>query len=146
MDGLGSTQRILEMQFAQRFRTGNVIFDTIVTGVIITIIGFAFRPFEILISNWRYHLDNLLNMLGMKKGTNKIIIKSKTNGIEGNNSSKRFEAVLHQIMKLKYEDAGIVTLYENPNPISTSFMVSQPNPFTLKSGVFGKIQIDNSER
>ena len=39
MDGIGDTQRILEMQFMQSFSTGNFIIDTVIKGFIITITG-----------------------------------------------------------------------------------------------------------
>ena len=104
-----------------------------------------------------YSLEQLQDMLdqwvkeyeqfGMK--TNKIVINwkvSKTAAMEVNNSSKRFEAILHQVMKLKYDNAGVCTLLENPNPESIYFMVAQDFPFMFKPGVFGRIQSDKTER
>ena len=66
--------------------------------------------------------------------------------MEVNNSSKRFEAILHQVRKLKYGEAGVNTFLENPNPESTSFMVAQSSPIMFKPGVFVKIQSDKTER
>jgi len=71
---------------------------------------------------------------------------SKTAQMEVNNSSKRFEAILHQVRKLKYGEAGVNTFLENPNPESMSFMVAQSTSFMLRPGVYGKIQTDKTER
>ena len=49
-------------------------------------------------------------------------------------------------MKLKYDNAGVCTLLENPNPESIYFMVAQDFPFMFKPGVFGRIQSDKTER
>merc|ERR1712218_292444 len=66
--------------------------------------------------------------------------ESQAAGMEARNDSKRFEAILHQVMKLKYDQAGISTLREAPE--SFSFMVAQEPPFEFSPGVFGRIQFD----
>jgi hypothetical protein len=79
---------------------------------------------------------------------NKIIINWKVTKTEASevNSSKRFEAILHQVMKLKYEESGVCTFLENPNPESASFMVAQNAPFTFSPGVLGTIRTDQTEK
>merc|ERR1739848_749861 len=66
--------------------------------------------------------------------------ESQAAGMEARNDSKRFEAILHQVMKLDYDEAGISTLREIPE--SLSFMVAQEPPFEFSPGVFGKIHHD----
>lgn len=147
MAALGEAQRMLEMQFTQSFRTGNMIIDTLVSGVIMSVITAAFFYLRPLLTDLRKYFDRILSFFGMT--TNRIIINwkvSKTSQMEVNNSSKRFEAILHQVRKLNYEDAGVNTFLENPNPESMSFMVAQSTPFMFKPGVYGKIQTDKTER
>ena len=94
---------------------------------VITASFFYLRPF---LTNSPKYFEQILSFFGMT--TNKIIINwkvSKTAQMEVNNSSKRFEAILHQVMKLKYGKAGVNTFLENPNPESMSFMVAQSSPF-----------------
>merc|ERR1712079_453931 len=56
----------------------------------------------------------------------------------------RFEAVLHQVTKLKYGEVGINTLREIPE--SLSFMISQETPFKFSPEVLGKIQINKQSK
>jgi len=147
MAGLGEAQRMLEMQFTQSFRTGNIIIDTLVSGVIMSVITAAFFYLRPLLTDSPKYFDRILGFFGLT--TNRIIINwkvSKTAQMEVNNSSKRFEAILHQVRKLKYGEAGVNTFLENPNPDSMSFMVAQSTPFMFKPGVYGKIQTDKTER
>ena len=147
MAALGEAQRMLEMQFTQSFRTGNMIIDTLVSGVIMSVITAAFFYLRPLLTDSPKYFDRILSFFGMT--TNRIIINwkvSKTSQMEVNNSSKRFEAILHQVRKLKYGEAGVNTFLENPNPESMSFMVAQSTSFMFKPGVYGKIQTDKTER
>ena len=111
---------------------------------VITAAFFYLRP---LLTDSPKYFDRILSFFGLT--TNRIIINwkvSKTAQMEVNNSSKRFEAILHQVRKLKYGEAGVNTFLENPNPESMSFMVAQSTSFMLKPGVYGKIQTDKTER
>jgi len=147
MAAVHEAQRMLEMQFTQSFRTGNVILDTIISGIIMSVITAAFFYLRPLLADSPKYFDRILGFFGLS--TNRIIINwkvSKTAQMEVNNSSKRFEAILHQVRKLKYGEAGVNTILENPNPESISFMVAQSTPFMFKPGVYGKIQTDKTER
>ena len=114
---------------------------------------YSLKELQDLLEKWVEEYEKF----GLK--TNKIVIKWKANqtknleaniseerqvsksvGMELKHSSKRFEAILHQVKKLRYGEAGISTLREIPESIS--FMVAQEAPFVFSPGVFGKIQID----
>ena len=119
MAAVHEAQRMLEMQFTQSFRTGNVILDTIISGIIMSVITAAFFYLRPLLADSPKYFDRILGFFGLS--TNRIIINwkvSKTAQMEVNNSSKRFEAILHQVRKLKYGEAGVNTILENPNPES----------------------------
>ena len=111
------------------------------------ITGAAFLYLKNFVRNWQRYLDCLLSFFGLKM--NKIIINwkvTKTGGHEMNYSSKRFEAILHQVMKLRYGEAGVCTFLENPKPESIPYIVAQDFSFTFKPGVFGRIESDKTER
>ena len=71
---------------------------------VITAAFFYLRP---LLTDSPKYFDRILGFFGLT--TNRIIINwkvSKTAQMEVNNSSKRFEAILHQVRKLKYGEAA----------------------------------------
>jgi len=141
--GLGEGQRMVEFTLLETFKTDNIILDTLFKGLIITITGAAFIKFKDVVADWRYYFERILGFFGWR--TNMLTIKwrvNKTAQQEVNNSSKRFEAILHKVMKLKHNDAGVCNLLENPNPESLSFVVNQSLPFTFEPGVYGKIKSD----
>ena len=96
--------------------------------------------------DWQYFVDKMLYVIGMK--VNKIAIKNITpgNGMNGTTSTKRFQAVLHQIMKLGYGNSGVYTLLENPNQELIPFMSGTDFLITFKPGVYGRIQYEKVER
>jgi len=145
MAGLGEGQRMVEFTLLETFKTDNIILDTIIKGLIITITAAAFYKFKDMVADWKYYFERILGFFGWR--TNKLTIKwkvSKTAQQEVNNSSRKFEAILHKVMKLEHKDAGVCDLLENPNPESLSFIVNQTLPFTFEPGVYGKIKSVNS--
>jgi len=60
MAGLGEAQRMLEMQFTQSFRTGNIIIDTLVSGVIMSVITAAFFYLRPLLTDSPKYFDRIL--------------------------------------------------------------------------------------
>ena len=66
--------------------------------------------------------------------------------MNGTTSTKRFQAVLHQIMKLGYGNSGVYTLLENPNQELIPFMSGTDFLITFKPGVYGRIQYEKVER
>ena len=96
--------------------------------------------------DWQYFVDKMLYVIGMK--VNKIAIKNITpgNGMNGTTSTKRFQAVLHQIMKLGYGNSGVYTLLENPNQELIPFMSGTDFLITFKPGVYGRIKYEKVER
>ena len=66
--------------------------------------------------------------------------------MSGTTSTKRFQAVLHQIMKLGYGNSGVYTLLENPNQELIPFMSGTDFLITFKPGVYGRIQYEKVER
>jgi len=143
MAGLGEGQRMVEFTLLENLKFDNIIVDTLIKGLIITITGAVFLKFKDVAADWKYYLDRILGFFGWR--TNKLTIKwkvSKTAQQEVNNSSRKFEAILHKVMKLEHKDAGVCDLLENPNPESLSFIVNQSLPFTFEPGVYGKIKSD----
>ena len=114
MAGLGEGQRIVEFTLLQAFKTDNIIVDTLIKGLIITITTAAFFKLKDIVANWNYHFERILGLFGWR--TNKLTIKwkvTKKAQEEVNNSSKKFEAILHRVMKLEHNDAGVCNLLEN---------------------------------
>jgi len=145
MAGLGEGQRMVEFTLLENLKFDNIIVDTLIKGLIITITGAVFLKFKDVAADWKYYLDRILGFFGWR--TNKLTIKWKVNKTaqqEVNNSSRKFEAILHKVMKLEHKDAGVCDLLENPNPESLSFIVNQTLPFTFEPGVYGKIKSVNS--
>ena len=84
--------------------------------------------------DWHHFLDKPLAFLGQK--TNKIIVPWKASTKEEKAlPSKRFEAIMHQVRKLDYGEAGVKTLLENPT--SASFSPHECS-FVFSPGVFGR--------
>jgi len=140
---LGESQRMVEFTLLQTFKTDNIIVDTLVNGLIIAITTAAFLKLKNVVADWNYYFERILGFFGWR--TNKLTIKWRVNKAaqqEVNNSSKKFEAILHKVMKLEHKDAGVCNLLENPNPESFSFVVNQSLPFTFEPGVYGKIKSD----
>merc|ERR1719189_3226935 len=136
---------MVEFTLLENLKFDNIIVDTLIKGLIITITAAAFYKFKDMVADWKYYFERILGFFGWR--TNKLTIKWKVNKSaqqEVNNSSRKFEAILHKVMKLEHKDAGVCDLLENPNPESLSFIVNQTLPFTFEPGVYGKIKSVNS--
>ena len=156
MAELNSMQQVLVNKsisiFDENFNTGKTVKDTIIKCVVVTTATAAVYNLTVMLTNqvgscnWQYFVDKMLYVIGMK--VNRIAIKNITPGIgmNGPTSTKRFQAVLHQIMKLGYGNSGVYTLLENPNQELIPFMSGTDFLITFKPGVYGRIQYEKVER
>jgi len=141
MEGFGDIQRILENQFQFSFRTGNVIIDTMIAGMLITTTTYLFSMIRKLCINYEF----LVSLVGIRY--NKIIISGKLvkknpkNEIEEADFSIKFKAILHQIRKAGYSKSGVHQLVEpeNTHPDSEELVVAQTTSFNLSPDIFCKI-------
>jgi len=134
---------ILEMSFLENFKTDNIILDTLLKGFIITVTTALFFKLKNLISNWHHYFERFVSLLGWR--TSKLTFKwkiCKSAQAELNSESKNFEAILHQVMQLNFDDAGVCNFLENPNAESKSYIVNQNLPFKFEPGVYGRITSD----
>ena len=147
MSTFASILNMIETQFLFSFRTGNVIIDTIITGLIITSTTFLFKS----LGNLSYNFDFLFALVGIKY--NKVIISGKavklssTNELEKEDYSIKFKAVLHQVKQVGYSKAGVHQLVEglNTNSELDQLVVAQTTNVTLGEEIHCKI-IQESNR
>eukprot|EP00092_Neocalanus_flemingeri_P035709 GFUD01038880.1.p1 GENE.GFUD01038880.1~~GFUD01038880.1.p1 ORF type:complete len:628 (+),score=164.89 GFUD01038880.1:60-1943(+) len=138
---LFNIQRILEHQFQFSFRTGNVILDTMLAGLILTATTYLFSSLRNVSMNYDY----FLSLLGINY--NKIIIKGKPikmdpkNDMEKADFSIKFKAILHQVKLSGYSNSGVHQLVEgaDTNSASDQFIVAQTTTFTLGPEIYCKI-------
>jgi len=136
--GLGDIQRIMENQFQFSFRTGNVIIDTMIAGMLITTISYLFS----IVRNTCINQEFLLSLFGIRY--NKIIISGKPskknpkNEMEEADFSIRFKAILHQIRLAGYSRSGVHQLVESHSlhQDSEQFIVAQTTSFNLGSDIW----------
>ena len=144
MEGFANVQRILENQFQFSFRTGNVILDSMIAGMILTATTYLFS----LVRNSTINYEFFLSMLGISY--NKIIISGKPVKLNPKNEMDmadftiKFKAVLLQVKKNGYANSGVHQLVEGPstNSVSDLFIVAQTTTFTLGEDIFCKIVQD----
>jgi hypothetical protein len=96
----------------------------------------VFFKLKNLISNWHHYFERFVSLLGWR--TSKLTFKwkiCKSAQAELNSESKNFEAILHQVMQLNFDNAGVCNFLENPNAESKSYIVNQNLPFKFEPGV-----------
>ena len=115
MAGLKEAQRMMEMQFMQSFNTGNLILDTLVKGLIVTITTAAFFYLKSLASNFQQFCDRILSFFGMTNGWNELMFfgthKPTSYGMQLNFSVKLL-AILHHLDKNRANNSSIRVLKE----------------------------------
>jgi len=131
----------MENQFQFAFRTGNVIVDTMIAGIIITATSYLFKS----VTSNNFDFEFFLSIFGF--GHNKIIIAGRsvkvnpTNSLEQGNFSIRFRAVLHQVKRSGYSKSGVKQMVESSDSdlVSSPFIVAQKSTFMLEPEVYCKI-------
>eukprot|EP00092_Neocalanus_flemingeri_P053794 GFUD01063294.1.p1 GENE.GFUD01063294.1~~GFUD01063294.1.p1 ORF type:complete len:585 (+),score=121.15 GFUD01063294.1:23-1777(+) len=136
----------VKMQFTHTFRTGNVVIDTLITGLVImtsTYLMTNLRSFlESLNNQWLW--ERVLLFMGLRY--NKITLNGRVIR-EGAKRTKveftpKFEAVLEQIQALQNDTAGVFHVQETPNKESKSpYVVAQNSAFSFQPNVFGRIKM-----
>lgn len=112
--GGGILQETLKSSFLFNFRTGNVVVDTIITGLVIYLTTYLMGVISHLsYIDWK---EKICRWLGFdKKGWREIVVSSKSgqyvNGCRGA-FSPLFNAVLHHIKNLNCDESEIVKLSE----------------------------------
>jgi len=109
------TLETIKSSFLFNFRTGNVMLDTMVTGIIIMLSTYLLNIFNNLFS--KFDVNYLTKMWLTGKSTSKITISGKK--LQGTNSTRlqystNFFAVLYQIKKLNCVTSEISELSEVP--------------------------------
>ena len=166
--------QLLEMiksSFLFNFRTGNVIVDTFVTGMVIIMSTYLFNLAQRLVTG-EWDLMRLVRFWSSYKKTSNIVISGKK--VQGANNTRleystNFFAILHQIKKLDCEGSQIHQLSEIPiqdpcdmdysyedysdnyqedrrdkaalKGFGTNLIVSQSEPFKLTDEIFGCVNI-----
>jgi len=166
----------LKSNFLFNFRTGNVMVDTFVTGLIIMLSTYLLNLSNNLFSfDWSSWFGNL----SLKKEARIVISGRKLQGSHQTRLeySTNFFAILHQIKKLDCVEADIRELSEVPiqepdqvsydydqdsecegendgssksRGLGTNLIVSQSSPFRMTADIQGKVNIsketDNNEK
>ena len=135
----------VKMQFTHSFRTGNVVFDTLITGLVIMASSY-------LMTNLRSSAESLtrlglwekiLIILGLNY--NRITLQGRVirQGARTDpDFSAKFKAVLEQIQALKNDTSGVFHVQENPNKASKApYLVAQESAFSFEPDVFGTIKM-----
>ena len=133
-DPSSTLTEMMKTSFQHRFRTGNVIWDTIIDSLIITTwSGFFMNSLSL-----NRIKNGILVLLGSRKQSIEITgMITRTGEKHWPTFSTRFKAVLYQIKKLKLTDSKIVGLKEIKIDNETDFFVYQPLKFQFSPNVFG---------
>ena len=131
----------LKFQLLQSFRTGNIILDTIIAGLIISCSGYIFDQLRLLIKT-PWNLSGLLDfVLGRK--THEIVIRGQKiqRGTDVKNEfSDMFMAVLHKVKKLDFKEADINRIEAMESSEGSISLVR--HKFNFTPDVFGRFGID----
>merc|ERR1711915_37505 len=159
----------LKSSFLFNFRTGNVMIDTFVTGLIIMLFTYFFNMFNNLFRNsdWKA----LFNWYTLKNQAKIVISGKKLQGADSTRLeySTNFFAILYKIKKLDCAQAEITQLSEIPiqeptdvdysydsdsdwddsnedrektsKGMGTNLIVSQSSPFKMNDEIYGYVNI-----
>ena len=136
----------LKFQLLQSFRTGNLILDTMVAGLIISCSGFIFERLRLLV-NIPLSLSCLMDFI-LRRKTHEIIIrgqKIQTGTATRNEFSQKFKAVLHQVRNLDFKEADINKIEEVESSGGCIGLVRQRHPFKFTPDVFGRMEVETDE-
>merc|ERR1711963_1005275 len=117
------TLETIKSSFLFNFRTGNVMLDTMVTGIIIMLSTYLLNIFNNLFS--KFDINTLTKMWLTGKSVSKITISGKK--LQGTNSTRlqystNFFAVLYQIKKLNCVTSDISEVpVEEPDNVSYDY-------------------------
>jgi len=159
----------LKSSFLFNFRTGNLIIDTFLTGLIIMLSTYIFNLINNLFKNWNW--DLLADWYSSKRQATIIISGKKLQGADSTRLeySTNFFAILYKIKKLDCAKADITQLSEIPiqeptdvnysydsdsdwddsnedrektsKGMGTNLIVSQSSPFKINDDVYGYVNI-----
>eukprot|EP00092_Neocalanus_flemingeri_P032083 GFUD01034871.1.p1 GENE.GFUD01034871.1~~GFUD01034871.1.p1 ORF type:complete len:534 (+),score=150.62 GFUD01034871.1:176-1777(+) len=158
----------LKSSFLFNFRTGNVMIDTFVTGLIIMLSTYVFNMFNNVFKTCDW--SNMFNWHTSKNQAKIIISGKKLQGTDNTRLeySTNFFAILYQIKKLDCVKSDINELSEVPieepsevnynydsdsdceddetektsKGMGTNLIVSQTTPFKMNNDVFGYVNIN----
>ena len=136
----------LKFQLLQSFRTGNLILDTMIAGLIISCSGYIFDRLRLLVN-----IPLCLSYLGdfiLGRKTHEIIIrgqKIQTGSATRNEFSQKFKAVLHKVKKLDFKEADINKIEEVESSGGCIGLVRQRHPFKFTHDVFGSMEVETDE-
>ena len=137
----------LKFQLLQGFRTGNIILDTMIAGLVISCSGYIFERLRLLF-NIPMDLSGLVDSV-LRRKTHEIIIrgrKTQTGQQDTKNEfSQRFMAVLHQVKKLDFKEADIEKIEEVESSGACFSLVRQRHPFKFTPDVFGSMEVEANE-
>ena len=136
----------LKFQLLQSFRTGNLILDTMVAGLIISCSGFIFERLRLLV-NIPLSLSCLMDFI-LRRKTHEIIIrgqKIQTGTATRNEFSQKFKAVLHQVRNLDFKEADIDKIEEIESSGGCIALVRKRHPFKFSPDVFGRMEVETDE-
>ena len=119
------------LQLLQSFRTGNLILDTRLAGLIISCSGFIFDRLPLLV-NIPLSLSCLMD----------FILRRKTGTATRNKFSQKFAAVLKN---LDFKEADIDKIEEVESCGGCISLVRQRHPFKFTPDVFGKMEVETDE-
>ena len=123
----------LKFQLLHSFRTGNLMVDTLVAGIIITCSSYIFDRLR-LILNIPLSLSCLVDFV-LRRKTTEIVIrgeKIRTGTSTRSEFSEKFKAVLHQVKNLDFKEAGIDKIEEIETSGNCIGLVKQRHPFKLQ--------------
>ena len=141
-DPMLSLTETVKTTFQHTFRTGNVMWDTVINSVIIMCVGYATTWIGFIIS--RFSLGGIKNMLLFQLGFRKQAIRitgmiTRTGDKHWPTFSPRFKAVLYKIKQLKLAESKINGLKEIKIDNETEFFVHQSLYFQFAPLVNGSI-------
>ena len=159
---------VLKSSFLFNFRTGNVMVDTFVTGLIIMLSTYIFNMFNNVFKGWDW--KDLFNWYVAKTQARIVVSGKKLQGADSTRLeySTNFFAILYQIKKLECVKANIHELSEVPiqeptevsyyydddsdnenddtektsKGMGTNLIVSQTEPFKMTDDVYGYVNIN----
>ena len=136
----------LKFQLLHSFRTGNLLVDTLVAGIIITCSSYIFDRLRLIV-NIPLSLSCLVDFV-LRRKTTEIVIrgeKIRTGTSTRSEFSEKFKAVLHQVKNLDFKEAGIDKIEEIETSGNCIGLVKQRHPFKFATDVFGRMEVETDE-
>eukprot|EP00092_Neocalanus_flemingeri_P034878 GFUD01037953.1.p1 GENE.GFUD01037953.1~~GFUD01037953.1.p1 ORF type:complete len:647 (+),score=163.85 GFUD01037953.1:84-2024(+) len=142
LDPMLSAAETVKTTFQHTFKTGNIIWDTIINSIIIMFVGYATTWIGYVIRSVSLERikGTLLFCLGFRKQSISITgMITRTGDKHWPTFSQRFKAVLYKIKKLELAESKINGLKEIKIDNETDFFVNQTLYFQFAPHVYGSI-------